>query len=135
MKTINAKDIHSNTLVGSSGEFPRDSGNCMTVVGEDGEIYRILNFNYENLKHLISLGLKWPIAINVIERPWAVLHDARIGDRWYSDRFCTVCTPQHILPLPQRLKQLRRCVRGQREENAGGWVTEHLGGLNPPQFQ
>jgi hypothetical protein len=46
-----AKNITSVTLVGFiKNEFPMSRGNCFGVRTEEGEEYKIINFNYEIFK-------------------------------------------------------------------------------------
>lgn len=124
MKTFNAVKITHQTLVGSSGPFPRKFGNCFGVESEDGKDYKILNFKVENLEELIKRGeLSWPIQCEALSERSAVINDGRIPDDWYQDHFCEVCTPHSLLPLPQRLKQLRDIQRGDRVEHPNGLVT------------
>ena len=52
---------------------------------------------------------------NKVERT-AVILDSRIPNDWYSDTFCSTCTPMDLIPLPQRIKQLLDIDRGLREE-------------------
>jgi hypothetical protein len=128
VKTINATAITGQTLVGSSGEFPRDRGNCFSVRAKRKE-YRIVNFNVENLEHLLEeKGLRWPVAITPLCKNVAVLNDARIGDRWYQTKFCEACCPRHLLPMPQQLNQARSEARGARTYYKSGgisWVSEN----------
>ncbi len=134
MKTLNASRITMHTLVGYSGnKFPMGGkgGNCFSVETDGGEL-RIVNFGMENLEHLISLGLKWPIRVEDIGSGRGVINDGRIGDRWYSDRFCEACCPKDLIPLPQRLVQLRQIQRGDRKEE-GEWITCNMA-HKPPQF-
>ena len=123
MKTFNAIRVNGQTLVGSSGAFPRKFGNCFGVESEDGKDYKILNFKVENLEELIRCGeLSWPIQCEALSERSAVINDGRIPDDWYQDHFCEVCTPRSLLPLPQRLKQLRDIQRGNRVEHDNGLV-------------
>ncbi len=128
MKSFNAIRTTSQTLVGSSGSFPRKFGNCFSVESEDGYSYRILNFKIENLEELTRRGeLSWPIKCEALSARSAVINVGRIPDDWYMDHFCEVCTPLDLLPLPQRLKQLRDIQRGKRIEHDNGMVTIKIG--------
>ena len=111
MRTLNAIGIGGRTLVGYDGNFPRRHGNCFSLY-TDGPSYDIVNFNAENLDYLLRNGLFWPIKIVVLGAGIAVINDERIGDRWYQDRFCEVCTPRDLLPITQRLEEERRIALG-----------------------
>lgn len=115
------------TCVGVGGEErPSQWGNCFGVfdrsvtrddiLGSRVAEYRILNFNAENLDALRKLGLKWPIQCKFLGGHHAIIHDPRIGERWYDTRFCEVCTPRDLLPVPQRQSQERDIMRGSRRE-------------------
>lgn len=101
-------------------EFPYPSGNCFSLIDENSNIYRILNFNHENFKELFRIGvLSYPVKVLAMTEHQAVLHDSRIPEEWYSKRFCEICTPSFLLPVNQRLEQLREVDRGDREEKNG----------------
>jgi len=112
--TTNAVAITGHTLVGyNTDEYPIKRGNCFSVETEDGKNYRILNFGLENLEHLLAeKGLTWPVKIVVLGERHAALSDERIGDRWYQSKFCSVCTPRDLIPLPQLLENDRDEARG-----------------------
>lgn len=119
---IEATRVAETTLVGTlSNSFPLPSGNCFGVEASDGKGYRILNFVYENLQELLKRGMiSFPIKILVLAEHNAVLHDDRIPDDWYLRDFCESCTPCCLLPLHQRLRQLRAIARGTRTEKPCG---------------
>jgi len=105
------------TLVGYFGEFPMERGNCFSVSVEDERDYRIINFNYENLKKLIEDSVvSFPLKISKLSEGIAIIADERIPDEWYSKRFCETCTPSDLLPVPQKLKHFLDIERGIREE-------------------
>lgn len=124
-----AVNIGSTTLIGTSGEYPRERGNCFSVSDADGKDYRIVNFVYENLKHLITKGLTFPLQCEVLDKNIAVVNDHRIGDRWYQTRFCTVCCPDNLLTVPQQMQHRRHEALGSRKSN-GGYVM-----ITPKQTQ
>jgi hypothetical protein len=112
-----ATDVTRVTLVGFFGEYPRERGNCFSVSVDDERDYRIINFNHENLEKLIEDGVvSFPIKISKLEEGIAIIADERIPDEWYSKRFCETCTPENLLPIPQRLKHHLDIERGIREE-------------------
>lgn len=118
--------ITEHTLIGTSDERPSFSGNCFSVKADDGKYYRIVNFNMENLEALIELGLKWPIECEALaDGRCAAVMDGRIGERWYSDRYCEICCPEELLPITQLQRHKRECARGARVEG-DGYVTYHL---------
>lgn len=106
------------TLVGyTTNTFPMKSGNCFSVKCSDGSGHRIVNFCIENLQELLNREiLEYPIKIGVLREGIAVIHDERIPDEWYDKRFCEVCCPSDLLPVPQRLQHLRDIASGDRKE-------------------
>jgi len=102
---LNAIAVTSVTLVGNiHTEYPLPSGNCFSVQVGNGKHYRIVNFNHENLEELIRREvISFPIKIMVLSDRVAVIHDSRIDHDWYDTRFCEVCCPNSLLPLPQLL--------------------------------
>ena len=117
--------INGHTLIGVSGDPPHDHGNCFDVKADDGEYYKIVNFNLENLEALIDLGLKWPIELKALGERTATIYDPRIGERWYQKRYCEICTPHALLPAPQLDAQEREVLRGRRIEG-NGYVQYNL---------
>ena len=112
-----ATDVTTVTLVGFFGEYPRERGNCFSVSVEGERNYRIINFNHENLEKLIEDGvISFPIKISKLGEGIAIIADERIPDEWYSKRLCETCTPENLLPLPQRLKHYLDIERGTRKE-------------------
>ena len=106
MKTIDTYRIDDVTLVGyMPNSYPTDRGNCFSLIAkgdniENYESYRIDNFNYENLKELLRLGLTFPIKIEIIESKnringIAAICDSRIGKEWYSTKFCRSCCGEY----------------------------------------
>jgi len=122
---LKATHVTSHTLVGVFGKLPHQSGNCFSMAGQDGNEYRIVNLVYENLEALIAAGLTYPIGIRVLAGRTAVVHDCRIPSNWYQTRFCEVCCPRALLPLPQTLRHEREVMQGVREEREG-FVTMHF---------
>jgi hypothetical protein len=132
------------TMVGFSnkGEPPYESGNCFGVyrqkVTRDDVIsgsvtqYKIVNFNADNLDALLKLGLKWPIQCKVLLGRIAIIHDPRIGERWYSNRYCETCCPTDLLPITQIQRHERETMRGDREEG-DGFVKLRIP-FRPPEF-
>ena len=119
-----ATSIGSVTLVGyGGGEFPLSRGNCFGVSLQEGGWAQILNFNHENLCHLLAEKLiTFPIKVYIISERNGLFCDSRIPDNYYSADLCTVCTPKELLPAPQRVKQLVQIQKGFREEWENGIV-------------
>jgi hypothetical protein len=118
-KKIKAICVTSITMVGYiETNFPRKFGNCFSIKTEDSEEYRVVNFNYENLVKLLETQLiSFPITITPLGNfKAAIIADERISNEWYSDHFCTSCTPTDFLPSTQRLKQVLDIERGKRVE-------------------
>jgi hypothetical protein len=110
---MNAIQIAGSTCVGvSSHDRPQPWGNCFSVKADDGKYYQIANFNLENLEALIEKGLAWPIALKSLGERHALIHDSRIGERWYDKEYCEICTPQRFWPAPQVDKREREVLRG-----------------------
>ena len=124
---LKATAVIGYTLIGVWGKPPHDRGNCFSVRADDGNEYKIVNFVHENLEALIAAGLTWPTGIRVLEGRTAVIHDRRIPHNWYQSRFCEVCCPRSLLPLPQTLRHEREVMQGVREERDGA-VMIRLGG-------
>lgn len=101
-----------------SNGYPVYSGNCFSVSCKDRD-YRIVNFKAENLDELVKRGLTWPVKILPIGESVAVICDDRISDKWYDDQYCEVCCPNSLLPHPQKMRQFREILRGDRVETEG----------------
>jgi hypothetical protein len=114
-----AISITTTTLVGvCTHRYPVPHGNCFSVKvkGEEKD-YRIVNFYCENLEHLIKEKLlEWPINIVKLCDRTAFIHDIRIPDCYYTDRFCEICCPRDFLPLPQQLRIQRDLESGKLTE-------------------
>lgn len=115
---INAIKLTKKTLIASSGgKYPLSMGNCFSLLSEDGNEYRVVNFILENLNYLIEHNkVNFPILILPLSKNIAVVCDKRIPDKFYLSKFCEVCTPEELLPLSQRLKQLLDIQKGVRNE-------------------
>jgi hypothetical protein len=115
---IKGEAITTVTCVGYHHDsFPYPSGNCFSVKTSSGGS-RIVNFNYENLIELEKRGvITFPIDIIPISENSAVIHDSRIPNEWYDTRFCEVCCPHNLLPIPQQLAYNRKILQGK--------ITEH----------
>lgn len=97
--------------------FPMETGNCFSVISEDGSEYSVVNFNYENLKELLKRGeLEWPIDIISISEQHCVVADHRIPIEWYNTKFCETCTPKHLLTPQQKLSRILDLKSGKRTE-------------------
>ncbi len=96
------------------------SYNCFSVLTTSGQHYRIVNFNHRNspfddhtgLETLLKNGLTWPIKIAILGPGTAVIQDERIANEHYLTRFCEVCCPMDLLPIPQRLHKAREIAKG-----------------------
>jgi hypothetical protein len=86
------------------------------------EIYpRILNFNRENLDLLFKRGLTFPIRCKTIPGypRVAVIHDTRIGSRWYDQVLRVGDDQRELWSLPQRFAHQLAVARGEiREEGS-----------------
>ena len=122
---MKAISVTSHTLNCPDDERPASYGSCFSVMCDDGKEYRVVNFVYENLKALEEQGLKWPLDVESLGSRNVVLMDGRIGERWYQQRYCEVCTPQSLLPITQRQRHQRDMARGRRIEG-GGCITINL---------
>ena len=120
MQTLKAIEMGAQTLVGVlTREYPLKRGNCFSVLAEDGNSYRIVNFSAENLEELTRRGVvDFPFNIKLLNERTAVVHDIRIPDGWYDARWCAVCCPKDLLPLPQQLEYFRGIERGDITEKA-----------------
>lgn len=124
----NADHVSMQTLVGvQRGPYPLRSGNCFSVFVPGHDHRRVINFVYENLTELIKAGvIQWPLRVLLFQDDLALVHDERIPHDWYTQGWCEVCTPQHLLPPPQRLRHLRDIATGRRTER-DGCITIRLG--------
>lgn len=115
---INAVKVTTVTLVGYMGDFPRERGNCFSIETENGSGMRVLNFGHENLEELLKREIvQWPIAVLPISERHCLIADHRIPDEWYSDRFCSTCTPFSLLPPQQKLERVIDLTSGKRTES------------------
>jgi hypothetical protein len=115
-KVLNAVSEGFVTCVGVwKDEYPLSHGNCFSLKADDGNYYRILNFVYENFKKLLERKvLSYPVQIMKLTDRHAVVHDVRIENDWYAQKFCEVCCPTSLLPLPQLLRHDRDERKGTR---------------------
>lgn len=115
-KLLTLKTITSITLKGViSKTYPVDHGNCFSVIASDDNEYRILNFNYENFRHLIDV-LKIDIQtvkILPITKRYAVIHEESFPHEYYQKEFCEVCCPAGFLPFNQKLRRARKIASGE----------------------
>lgn len=130
LEQLEAVKIGGQTLVAinKTKEPPYERGNCFDVKGSDGEYYRIVNFNIENLETLIDNKIvNLPVKISKIAKHKAVIDDERIPYQWYSNDFCEICCPTDLLPITQRLRIKRDETAGKREtrvnEKGEGYTT------------
>ncbi len=115
-ETIEATEIGMQTLVGSSGDYPREVGNCFDLICGDKSV-RIVNFIVENLEKLLEdKVIEWPIKVHILKGRTAIIHDERIPHEWYDKSFCEVCCPQPLLPIQQQLRIARDILSGDRVE-------------------
>jgi len=117
--------VTSHTLVCPDDEIPHYRGNCFSIKTADEQHFRVVNFNYENLEELQAAGLKFPIQCRKLGEGTAIFHDPRIGERWYSRRYCEVCCPESLLPIPQIQSHERDVMRGVRKKG-NGWIQIDL---------
>ena len=112
-----ALKLTSQTLIGVlKSTYPVKHGNCFSVLADDDNEYKIINFFAENWEEAIKRGVALPIGIRIITNRLAVIHDGRIPDNWYPDKFCEVCCPDHLLPINQKLAHERGLMNGSRHE-------------------
>lgn len=72
----------------------------------------------EDLRKLEKKGLTWPLECKVIGPNTAIIHDPRIGERWYRKGYCESCCPIELLPCNQRDIHERDIARGRRKEGS-----------------
>lgn len=127
MPKLMATNITTVTLLGVWGDFPLKSGNCFGVKGDDNKYYQILNFVYENIKHLMATtDLTFPVKIIKYSDNTALIADIRIPREYYRNRFCSTCTPRDLLPPNQRLMELLDIESGKRIEHENGGISFKL---------
>lgn len=102
--------IGGSTLIGvnTRNGYPIKRGNCFDLQDEAGKGHRIVNFYLENLKEWMRQTKQKDIRVRCIPKSdhlWEIC-DERIPVEWYSQKYCTVCTPLRMLPLQQRKEYL-----------------------------
>lgn len=124
-----AKGVTTTTLIGidRTGPYPLKTGNCFSVMTEKNEEYRIVNFNHENYREMLKRGIELPIRILPLSDKVAIVHDYRIPNDWYDEKWCEVCCPDHLLPINQRMKIRREYEGGIRiaTESDNGIIIVH----------
>lgn len=98
-------------------QFPLQRGNCFSLWVDGGKYYRVANFYVENLEELLRRGLTWPVEVKMLGDRNLLIHDPRIGERWYSKRYCEICCLKSALPAPQLDAIERDILRGARTEH------------------
>lgn len=106
------KKLTLQTLIGPSKGYPVKRGNCFSIECDDGKEYRIVNFNVENYEKCIELGVD-NIHIKPLSDKIAIIHDERIPENWYDEKYCTTCCPFDLLPEPQKMEYERKDFRGE----------------------
>ena len=127
MEILQATGIGSHTLVGfdDSKGYPLTQGNCFSVCTVEDRLCRIVNFSHENFIEAVARGVKLPISIGIIGKNngtgegYAIVHDKRISVDWYQQRWCEICCPEDLLPLPQRLAHALEIEQGVRIQGDG----------------
>lgn len=142
MKIIKATGWGGSTLVA----FPKDrfpiegrGGNCFSLIAEDKEYYSILNMGQENLEFLFEKGtVSWPLKLLRLDEKHALVYDPRVPDSFYRTAFCDCCTPERLMPLPQRIAKRMAMARGQikvrRVKSADGTIHKMVSHVAPPGF-
>lgn len=86
-KTINATAILGRTLLGENkkGPYPLIFGNHFCMLANDGKEYFIRNFRVENLEHLLTKTIDFPIKIIPLNEKEAIISDERISKNYYYE--------------------------------------------------
>lgn len=82
--------------------------NCFDLEDDKGNSFRIVNFYLENFELLLKNNtISYPVTIHILNsiRKIAVLLDPRIPLKFYNDKFCKVCCPKELLPMPQLIEE------------------------------
>ncbi len=125
METKNAIRVSMFTLLGVYiRSYPTSHGNCFSVRCDDGTEFKIVNFVLENIQEAERRGLSWPVKIKTLSDSHAVIHDERIPHAWYTDRWCEICCPESLLPIPQRFAHERDEACGARKNFSYGVVID-----------
>ncbi len=96
---------------------PQSSGNCFSLEGKNKNgrwSLRIVNFYVENLRYVLTHGITWPIKVMRLSERVAIVHDERIPEEWYNQRYCETCCPEDFLPCSQVMARRRQEARGER---------------------
>jgi hypothetical protein len=120
--------ITSQTLVGSSGKYPRQHGNCFSMdVGEEKDC-RIVNFLVENLEHLLKKKvITYPIELKLLSPRTAIIIDNRIPESYYQKDYCTICCPKEYWLQEQKDEWQQKIDNGEIIEKDGFVIYK----LNP----
>ena len=105
---IKCKQIGMQTLigVGSIEKYPISHGNCFSLNYTDGSV-RILNFVLENFQKLLDdKTINFPVDVFLLQKGYGMLCDPRIDTNWYKNEMCSVCSPTHLMSIPQLIKKL-----------------------------
>jgi hypothetical protein len=118
------------TLIGCpTSTFPTRHGNCFEVKVEE-KMYdlKIVNFYFENLKHLLDNGLTFPILVQPVSSSHAIIDDDRIPEEFYETRYCECCCPERLWPEPQRKARERLISSGKLKitDLGNGWQSERM---------
>ena len=120
---IDTWKVGFSTMVGSIGEYPRSFGNCFSLIDDEGREVRIVNFYLENLEELLRRKtIEWPVKVLKLSDSTGVIHDFRVSDEWYNEKWCETCCPRELLPINQRLKFDRKVGRGEIEVIEGDGI-------------
>lgn len=110
-RVIKGVSISTTTLLGVvTKKYPVSHGNCFSMVADNGKSYNIVNFVCENLEEAIRREkLTLPVTLHILgdvdNSKTAIMYDERIPTQWYSNKFCSVCTPVHLLPTCQLIER------------------------------
>ena len=142
MRIIKATGWGGSTLVAfSKHKFPIEGrgGNCFSLIAADKEYYEILNMGLENLEFLFEKDtVSWPLKLLRLDAKHALVYDPRVPDSFYRTAFCDCCTPERLMPLPQRIAKRMAMARGQikvrRVKSDDGTIHKMTTHIAPPGY-
>jgi len=100
-----AYKVGGQTIIASSGPFPRDRTNCFDLILENHRSYKVVNMGLENLQYLIEKGkVDWPLMVQHVEtNPRCVeVVDARVPREYLREYWCETCIGRQFIPEGKR---------------------------------
>jgi hypothetical protein len=122
LETSYATSVGYVSCVGCMGnKYPKNYGNYFSLVTSKGKQYEIANFWYENLEYLLENNVvSYPLEIKVLDKKWAIIHDTRIPDNFYSET--SYRAPTKYWSIKQLAQRRRKIETG--EIKISGYIDD-----------